>query len=180
MGHGITAALGTGVLRSALSIYISEHGNDPVNLLKLLNNHFLDVIPNLYATCYYAIIDLKQKKIILSKAGHPHPLIWKHAINDFLEFDCIGTGMGFIREAKFGSLEFSYEPGDKVLFFTDGVIEQHDGSWELYSIERLQNLFKNMILKGEGGMVEKINQDVRAFGQNEHLEDDVTMLLLEL
>lgn len=53
-GHGITAALVTGILKSAFIMLVKEYGNDPVEFLLRLNNHLYEVINNTFATCYYS------------------------------------------------------------------------------------------------------------------------------
>ncbi len=83
-GHGITASLGTGVLRSALASVVGELGRKPVELMSFLNNHFYEVLPNLYATSYCLLIDTKDKIIKLVKGGHHHPLIWRCSSESFL------------------------------------------------------------------------------------------------
>lgn len=72
MGHGITSALGTGVLKSAYSLSMEKLGEKPTRLMKFLNGHFLGAIPQLYATCYYALVDMK-KKTHQAGQGRPSP-----------------------------------------------------------------------------------------------------------
>ncbi len=179
MGHGITSALGTGVLKSAYSMIVKELGHKPIQLMKYLNRHFLGVIPHLYATCYYALIDMKAKKIHLAKAGHHHPLFWKKRRQDFVDIRCQGTGLGLVKKARFGKVEYPLERGDKILFYTDGIIEQKNPRGQMYSEGRLRNIFRDLIIREDGDIVKGIYNDMKFFASRKPIEDDVTLLLLE-
>jgi serine phosphatase RsbU (regulator of sigma subunit) len=179
MGHGITSALGTGVLKSAYSLSVNKLGLKPTHMMKFLSNHFLNVISQLYATCYYALLDMKRKKIKLAKAGHPHPLFWKKRDRDFIEINCQGTGLGLIKKTRFGQVEYSVEKGDRILFFTDGIIEQKNPRGEFYSEERLRKTFKDLSIRNAERILDHIHDDVKSFASGKPSEDDITLLLLE-
>ncbi len=181
MGHGITAAMGTGVLKSAFSFLIDEYGKEPIELLNKMNAHYVDVISHqLYATCYYAIINISEHKITFAKAGHHHPLFWKKSTDTLAEIECPGTGLGLMKVAKFGVAEYSYEPGDKLLFFTDGIIEQKNNAGEMYMLNRLTEKYLHAIEQKEKKILNYIFGDLTVYAEDQHFEDDVTLLLLEL
>lgn len=179
MGHGITSALGTGVLKSAYSMIVKELGFRPIQLMKFLNRHFLGVIPHLYATCYYAIIDMRNKKVHLAKAGHHHPLFWKKRRQDFVDIRCQGTGLGLVKKARFGRVSYPLEKGDRILFYTDGIIEQKNPRGQMYTEARLRNIFRDLILRDDGDIVQGIYKDMKSFASKRAIDDDVTLLLLE-
>jgi serine phosphatase RsbU (regulator of sigma subunit) len=179
MGHGITAALATGVLKSAYSIYSEQFGNDPARLMGMLNSHFLNVISELYATCYYSHIDKNRHTVTFAKAGHHHPFFWKKKTGEFVDIECSGSGLGLVHDAKFGKAEFSYDEGDKILLFTDGIIEQVNEKNEMYSESRLRNIFKDLIETEEPNILDAIFTDLKTYAGDIDFEDDITMLLLE-
>jgi serine phosphatase RsbU (regulator of sigma subunit) len=179
MGHGITSALGTGVLKSAYSLAVKGLGQHPARLMKFLNRHYLGVITNLYATCYYALIDMNKKKVGFAKAGHPHPLFWKRSMNGFKEIRCQGTGLGLVKKGEFGQVQYSIQEGDKMLFFTDGIIEQKNMAGEMYTESRLQRVFRELIGKDEPDVLKRLHDDLAAFAGEKPMGDDITLLLLE-
>jgi len=179
MGHGITSALGTGVLKSAYSLSMEALGEKPTRLMRFLNGHFLGAIPQLYATCYYALVDMNKKRIKLAKAGHPHPLFWKRRKKDFIDINCPGTGLGLIKKPRFGYVEYGIDRGDRILFFTDGIIEQQNPRGEMYSEARLKNRFRELIEKNDENIVDRIYDDLKAFSSKNPIDDDITLLLLE-
>ena len=82
-GHGISASLVTGVLKSAFSFLAPVYGSSPAVFMEHLNRHLCKMLNRLYATCYYAYINLKDNTVTFARAGHHHPLFWRSAEKRF-------------------------------------------------------------------------------------------------
>ncbi|MBP7585917.1 MAG: SpoIIE family protein phosphatase [Spirochaetes bacterium] len=179
-GHGVTAALATGILKSAFSILTAECGDRPSELMTRLNEHFSEVLSRkLFATSYYALIDAKAQKIITAKAGHHHPLFWKEEARDFLPMEGSGPGLGIIPDAVYTQREYAFGRGDRLIFFTDGIIEQFNFDHEMYSHKRLKELVRGLVQAGEKDILSKIYDDVIRYADGAPVEDDITLLMLE-
>ncbi len=178
-GHGITAALVTGVLKSAFVMLVKECGDDPVLFLSKLNNHLYEVINSIYATCYYTIIDTAEKKVIFAKAGHHQPFFWNSEKGNFRTISAKGPGLGIVDDPVYSITEVPYNEGDKLLFFTDGIIEQRNTDGEMYCSERLSKAFKSTILSGKKNILDSLLLNLHDFAGNVEYEDDITMLLYE-
>jgi sigma-B regulation protein RsbU (phosphoserine phosphatase) len=72
-----------------------------------------------------------------------------------------------------------YKEGDKLLFFTDGIIEQRNTDGEMYCSERLSKAFKSTILSGKKNILDSLLLNLHDFAGNVEYEDDITMLLYE-
>ncbi|NJN27460.1 MAG: SpoIIE family protein phosphatase [Cyclobacteriaceae bacterium] len=179
MGHGISAALATGVLRSAFAIFSKSFGSKPVALMNHLNEHFYEIFTSLFATSYYALIDIGNYTVTLSKGGHMHPLIWQSRTNTLLSVDLPGPGLGIIPKAQFHALTITIEKGDKMLFFTDGIIEQRNYEGEMFSEERLKQLYIKYCQERHENIVQSIYDDFTIFNDHNELQDDITLFLLE-
>jgi len=179
MGHGISGALATGVMKSGFTLFVKEYGARPVNLMTHMNSHFYEIFSTLYATGYYAMIDMGNKKIRMTKAGHHHPLFWKDSDQKLAVLESPGPGLGIIADAKFDEIVLDINKGDKLLFYTDGIIEQKNEDAEMYSQERLECIFKEKILEEENNILQVIIGDLTDFcGCNEY-DDDISLLLFE-
>ncbi len=179
MGHGISAALATGVLRSGFTIFAKEYGEQPVELMNHLNEHMYEIFTSLYATGYYALVDMETSTIRLCKGGHMHPLIWRSELNQLQEIDIPGPGLGIIPKAMFHEFKLNVSKGDKMLFFTDGIIEQRNPEGEMFSHDRLEELYIKFCQKQEENIVQSIYGEFSNFCHNNELQDDVTLFLLE-
>jgi serine phosphatase RsbU (regulator of sigma subunit) len=179
MGHGIAAALATGVLKSGFTIFSKKYGTQPIELMNRLNSHFYEIFTSLFATGYYALFDMNDYTVKLCKGGHMHPLVWKTKTSTILPIDLPGPGLGIIPKATFHELVIDIEKGDKVLFFTDGIIEQRNYEGEMFSQERLESLYAKYCLRKDENIVQSINADFKEFCDNNELQDDITLFLLE-
>lgn len=179
MGHGISAALATGVLRSGFAIFSKEYGEDPVAIMEHLNGHIYEIFTSLYATGYYALLDMTSSTVRLCKGGHMHPLIWKAKTGELLKINLPGPGLGIIPKAKFEELSIEVDKGDKMLFFTDGIIEQRNPAGEMFSHDRLEELYLHFCQQQEENIVQSMYTKFNEFCGNTELQDDVTLFLLE-
>ncbi len=178
-GHGISASLATGVLKSAFSFLAPDYGRVPVDFMSRLNNHLFHVLNRLYATCYYAYIDVVNMKISFSKAGHYHPFFWQASTGAFVDLESSGSILGLIENAEYECRTFDINTGDKILFYTDGIIEQRNCSSEMYSPERLAGVFMKNIKRDGQSIMDAIIADLEKFTGITGYDDDITMLLYE-
>ena len=69
--------------------------------------------------------------------------------------------------------------GDKMLFFTDGIIEQRNSEGEMFSHERLEELYVHFCSENNDKIVQSIYDEFNKFCNKCELQDDVTLFLLE-
>jgi len=179
MGHGIAAALATGVLRSGFTIFSKEYGENPIELMNHLNGHVYEIFTSLFATGYYALLDMNNSRVKICKGGHMHPLVWKSKQKHLMPIDLPGPGLGIIPKAQFHELEIKLDKGDKMLFFTDGIIEQRNHEGEMFSHERLESLYVKFCEAENEQIVQSIYDEFNDFCQGSELQEDVTLFLLE-
>jgi serine phosphatase RsbU (regulator of sigma subunit) len=179
MGHGITAALATGAFKSAFSIMIKDAAENPTLLLASLNNHFFKDISSLFASCIYCFLDMRKREITIARAGHYFPVFFKKKTNELIEMNMHGTALGIKKHAHFEQIIYPLEKGDKILFFTDGIIEQKDNQGEMYTEYRLRKKFLQLAQKNNERILNKIEKDLDQFASLEKKDDDITLLLME-
>jgi serine phosphatase RsbU (regulator of sigma subunit) len=180
VGHGITAAMATGVIKSALSIFSKESVSDPGEMMSRLNKHYFTIMQKYYATCYYAYFNTSNMTVSFSKGGHHQPLFWNDHTGDFIEVVTKGIGVGMMKNAEYQTSEYPIEKGDILLFYTDGILEQHNRKNEMFSFERLKMLLKNAILEDIPNKLEYIKKNFENFCDGMSVEDDITLFLIEI
>jgi len=179
MGHGITAALATGAFKSAFSLMVKDTAENPSLLLASLNNHFFKDISSLFASCLFSFIDLGKKEITIARAGHYYPLFYRKRIDDLEALELKGPALGIKKHAEYEQRIYKIDKGDKLLFFTDGIIEQRDAVGEMYSEKRLRTIFLSLAQKNAEHILKKIEFDLLNFSSDYKKDDDITLLLME-
>ena len=129
MGHGTAAGLMTMFLRRAL-VTRQLQGNTvcvkpPAEAVRQLHEELArQELPHAqFVTAAYAIIDVESLEIRLARGGHPHPL-QIDAEGEIRELRCQGGLLGVSGvEPEFDEYHGRLAPGDKVVFYTDGLEE---------------------------------------------------------
>jgi hypothetical protein len=126
-------------------------------------------------------LDCDSGRLEWLNAGHPAPLLVRRAkVVDALACTPVpplGLGLG-TSEASLAAA--SLEPGDRVLFYTDGVVEGRNAAGEPFGEDRLADLLAREIMAGQGPAetMRRLSHAVLAH-QERKLRDDATMVFLE-
>lgn len=188
-GHGIGAALNTMVIKSQLSIW-GKPGITVTETLGMLNNHLFALTDLDYATAVYAILDVPSRQLEYAVAGHPNPLLLRRdeAVR-MLEVSRLpasssgfraGLPLGLFEDGIYVSERVQLVPHDRVLLFTDGVIEWRDGEDNLLGMEGLRTL-----LEASGGQPLKaqvpwVLDQLKSLSPGQPPADDVNLLAFEV
>jgi len=155
-GKGVSASMLVAVLVGAIRSQ-AEHSFDPQAMLALLNRRMQGRAGDHFATCLAAEI-APDGTMRVANAGHLAPYI------NGREMELEGSlPLGFREEAAFPEAAVQLEPGDRLTFMTDGVVEARKAS-ELFGFERARSV------STEGA--EAIALAAQHFGQ----EDDITVV----
>ncbi|MGC3002578.1 SpoIIE family protein phosphatase [Streptomyces sp. G35A] len=120
MGSGITAAAAMGRLRTATNT-LASLDLDPAVLLEHLDRITGD-LDQAIATCVYAVHDPRRRQCVLANAGHLPPVRIRagHA-PELLDLPTgVPLGVGGV---GFSTTVVELEPGDRLVFYTDGLVE---------------------------------------------------------
>ena len=134
----------------------------------------------MFVTSLIAILDMQTMKLQYTNAGHNYPLIQhEDGSCDYIKevHGLFLAGMDFTR---YRQRELQMCPGDRLLFFTDGVTEAHDKNGMLYGEDRLAEVVKNTREESGEGVIAYILDDINSFARNEAQFDDITMLVLTI
>jgi len=178
-GKGISASLVTGVLKSAFAFLALDWGDKPDVFMSKLNNHLYDMLNRLYATCYYAYINITKKTISFSKAGHPHPLFWRSNKKIFEEIEIKGQLLGLSENAEYSTVTYELNKGDKILFYTDGIIEERTENSEMFGDDQLIKCFNSVIVENSDSLLDHLLSKFNDYIQKSAYDDDITLLLYE-
>jgi serine phosphatase RsbU (regulator of sigma subunit)/DNA-binding response OmpR family regulator/anti-sigma regulatory factor (Ser/Thr protein kinase) len=124
VGHGVRAATTMSELRNALRAFAVE-GHDPsAALVQLDRVAYATLGPGMVATVLFLIIDANTGTIAMARAGHPPPAL-RTADGRVRYLESEGRPpIGVQQPAGGGESAFSFEPGDTLLLYTDGLIER--------------------------------------------------------
>jgi serine phosphatase RsbU (regulator of sigma subunit) len=133
-GHGIDAVTGMVALRNCLR-GLAITGAGPAALLGWLNRVACHLTDGIIGTAVCGIYDPVSRTLRYARAGHLPPLLVRDGAAQALPLPD-GVLVGADPDARYQEVSTPLEPGDALVFFTDGLIERHDESID----ESLQSL----------------------------------------
>jgi serine phosphatase RsbU (regulator of sigma subunit)/predicted ester cyclase len=179
-GKGVPAALvmstSCGMLQAVSQALDSS---SPGEILEQVNETlFARIPPNMFVTCFYAILDPESGLLSYANAGHNLPCCrLEHAATT--DLSARGMPLGLMPGMRYEEKESVLAPGEGVLFYTDGLIEAHSTKGEMFGTPRLRSLLSE---RPEGGtkLSATLMEELENFaGEGWEQEDDITLLTLE-
>lgn len=177
-GHGVVGAIATGVLKSAFATWASAPEIAPAELATRLNAHCVSLLDDLFATAWFIQWDPAARKLSLSKAGHPAPLIWRARTGSFEEWEQGGVCIGFSEKSAYTQTTLAMDSGDLALFYTDGITEEENARHEAFGEGRLKDFVRRRLLAKPAAPLSELSAELESFSGKARFEDDVTALLL--
>lgn len=181
-GKGVAAALLMALTSSMVETHARQNDH-PADLLRSLN-HLLSPrlrANRMNAALLCAIFDLDNYKVMIANAGMIAPLFIRPQPDGGAEvslIDVSGFPLGSMPQAIYADTEIKLSPGDLLLFVSDGVVEAHDTSDELYGFERLEALMATMLNYDPVTIVTTILKDIQAYIGNAEQHDDITIIVV--
>ncbi len=188
-GKGVAAAL-LMALTSSMVEAQARVASQPSAVFQALNQLLSPRLKSSHmnAALLYAVFDLQQHTMTVSNAGMIAPLlihIGKAAANQAQGtakptcqlIDVGGLPIGTLPNAVYHDSTVMLEPGDIVLFVSDGVVEARSPGGDLFGFERLEQLITSATdLHVLVHLVALIQEQVREFMGTAEQHDDITIV----
>ena len=180
-GHGIPAALVNAMLKISFNDAIRKYSS-PGDIFRYINNTLLETIKtDEYLTGIIAIIS-PAHDVIFSNASHRKAIVMHAASGEIHEWDTAGLPVGAIAEANstYEDKITSLEPGDRILFYTDGLVEARNEKGKEFGESKLHELIRTTMDLKIGKARDYIISEWEEFINGIEPSDDVTLLILEI
>ena len=175
-GKGVPAALVMSSTRSMLRA-LARASNSPGEVLEQVNDLLVtDIPPNMFVTCFYAILDPESGRLRYANAGHDLPYLHRGR-GEAEELRARGMPLGLMPGMSYEEKETIVQAGESALFYSDGLVEAHDPKGEMFGFPRLQALIAEH--GRERSLGEFLLEELYSFvGEGWEQEDDITLLTL--
>ncbi len=174
-GHDLASTLWVAALK-ALAVEYASPLNLPGEVVRAINGALCRFMPpGAFFTLVYARVDHRSGRLSLASAGHPPAVILPagRAKPEILTLE--GDVAGAFPDAAFGLAERELGPGDRLLLFSDGLIEFRGATRE-DGIGRLATICAERRGQPLGAMVPAVAEELLAGRQ---VEDDTILMGVE-
>lgn len=181
-GHGLSASLLALMAHSMLSTFDDLVYTSPGVLLSGLNTFLYNKMAGNFLTAFYACIDTKKNEILYSNAGHPFPFIKSKGKAALQKLEAKGKLIGVVPQLVFAEERTKFEPGDKLILFTDGLLETSlDGRTINIEEERFEKEILDLCIQGVTPveLIKKAIGTIKKQSGFTGFYDDVTFLAME-
>ncbi len=181
-GHGITAALTVNRIHGELDRLFGENDDRPPgDVLKAVNRYFCVSLARhgIFATAVAARIDQDGDRLEWANAGHPPPFVLDTQ-GQCISLDSNALMLGVLDDPAYECATQSqgFCDGDRIVLYTDGVIEAHDDRYEMLDIEGFQQVLREKASRpAQRHLSEELLREVQHFRRGP-AEDDI--LIVEL
>jgi sigma-B regulation protein RsbU (phosphoserine phosphatase) len=176
-GHSTRAAVLMAMACALLRSYPKPPFH-PGEVLRDMNANLCKLKGDLFVTALYFVYHPASKTFRLARAGHPPPLIYRPSDGKTAELECEGTyPMAIYPYEDVPVTEGHLRPGDRLMLYTDGIVEQSDLAGELYGQERLSCQLARDDIHGPQEMLDAIIADVRDFAGGLPNQDDQAVIM---
>jgi serine phosphatase RsbU (regulator of sigma subunit) len=178
-GKGVPAALvmstTLGMIQLAAGALDSSSAGEVLS--RVNETLFARIPPNMFVTCFYAILDPESATLSYANAGHDLPYVLRGSGGECEELRARGMPLGLMPQMSYEEKEIVLQEGDSALFYTDGFVEAHDPQREMFGFPRLRALIAEHA--EEGPLGEFLMEELYSFvGEGWEQEDDITLLTL--
>ncbi|MFF3006779.1 PP2C family protein-serine/threonine phosphatase [Kitasatospora sp. NPDC057940] len=182
MGHdlasGLTAALALAACRNA-----RRNGADLPGLVASIDEALSRWFPDRFATGVFLRLDLASGVLRWSNCGHPAPLLIRDQV---VVADALvrppepPLGLAGLAPTTRQVHTLQLRPGDRLLMYTDGVIEAKGTDHEFFGLDRFADFVIRATAAGERAP-EALRRLIHALleHQNDALSDDATIMMVE-
>jgi sigma-B regulation protein RsbU (phosphoserine phosphatase) len=176
---GVPAALFMALSRTLLRATAID-GRPPSEVLLRANRLILsDSRAGLFVTCFYAVLDTTAHELQFANGGHNYPLHYSTADDTVYPLRAQGIVLGIVPQPQFEQLQITLNPGDVVLFYTDGVTEAMNGQRELFGDDRLAEVLRANHHRSPGAIIEAVLSAVGEFSSGQSQGDDITIVVMK-
>jgi serine phosphatase RsbU (regulator of sigma subunit) len=179
-GHGTPAAVMMAMTRTVFHAHPELHA-DAAGVLRKINDHFEYLWEDTgFVTAGYGVYDEASRVLRWACAGHCPPMLYRAASGNVQEIGCTPV-LPLVIEAlpEVPVTELRLEPGDRLLLYTDGVLDRTNAAGEFFGNARLRDTLAQAAAgsPGPARIIEGVTAAIDAFAAGAEPPDDLTLLV---
>jgi len=179
-GKSVSGAL---VMSLSRSVFRMVSGNElGVGEIMIRANRQIkkDIKSGMFVALLYAVLDTEERTLEICSAGQTQPIHLFAETGDAVLVETIGDTfpLGILSSADYQGTRVQLSPGDKVVFYTDGIVEAMNKKEEMYGFDRLLEVVRASRSMDADSLLTEIIGRVNTFAGGVEQHDDITVIVL--
>jgi sigma-B regulation protein RsbU (phosphoserine phosphatase) len=138
----------------------------------------------IFATAFYAVMDIQTGVIHFTNAGHPAPYALKRSKGTVErmadEKKRSEPAIGLFLDFEYTTFEYAMHDNDILFFFTDGIFEIQNDTNQLFGEKRLLAFVKERLNAAPEEMLDAILNEITLFSGTHEFADDACMVTMHV
>ena len=177
-GKGVPAALLMAFLRASLRAATHVGYAPQISMAKVKYLLWESIERNQFVTAFYGILDAGNKTLAYANAGHNPPLLL-NAKGEARFMERGGLPLGMFRDTRYHQYYLSFEPGQVLVLYTDGVTEATNPAGEEFGRDRLAKAVRSVANLPARELIASVQNEVLSWTDGKGATDDVTFFVIK-
>jgi|GEM_PF-168692 len=174
-GHGVPAALIASMVKVSVSSQ-ARLAHDPAAMMRELDQTLRREVRREFVTATYLWFDMEHRSVEVTNAGHAPPLLFRSGM--FLELGVPGPLLGRFANATRTTSKIALESGDRIVAFTDGIVEARDVRDEQFGEDRLKEIIRRCTDRDVAAVATEVFAAVHRWRGED--ADDLTIVVIDV
>jgi hypothetical protein len=177
-GHGLTSGIVMAMAKAALLVQVG-YDPGPRAVMNVLNDIVMRTAPKrMMMTFFFGLLDPATQTLRFSSAGHLDPYVYRARTKCLEPLSSWGFPLGVRRREPFMEHSVDFEDGDRLILYSDGLIEAIDDDGDPFGFERFEKTILACGHMDAEDIKKSLLNSIRKFTRNRPPEDDQTLVVV--
>jgi sigma-B regulation protein RsbU (phosphoserine phosphatase) len=181
-GKSVSGALVMSASRSVFRMLSEEELSVSESMMRANRRLKKDVKSGMFVALLFAVLNSKNRTLALCSAGQTQPIHISAKTGEAKLIETIGDTfpLGILDDVEYQETQIQLAPGDKVIFYTDGIVEAMNEKEEIFGFNRLLEVAHNARSMDAESLLTEILGKVDEFAGNAAQHDDITIIVVSV
>jgi serine phosphatase RsbU (regulator of sigma subunit) len=181
-GKSVSGALVMSAARSVFRMLSEEQLSVGEIMIRANRRSKQDMRKGMFIALLYAELNAKDRTVSLCSAGQTQPILLSSKTGEanLVQTEGDTFPLGIMDEADYQETQLQLAPGDRVVFYTDGIVEAMNEQEEIFGFERLLEVIRRARALDAGSLLKEILGRVNQFVGAATQHDDLTVIVVSV
>jgi serine phosphatase RsbU (regulator of sigma subunit) len=181
-GKSVSGALVMSASRSVFRMLSDDELSVGDSMIRANRRIKKDIKSGMFVALLYAILNTRDRSLSLCSAGQTQPIHCSARTGEVHLVETRGDTfpLGILEDVQYEETRFQLQPGDKIIFYTDGIVEAMNMQEEMFGFDRLMAVVQNSTAMSADALLQEINDRVNEFVGGFAQHDDLTVIVINV
>ncbi len=181
-GKSVSGALVMSASRSVFRMLSEEHLTVGETMTRANKRIKKDIKSGMFVALLYAVLDGRNNILSFCSAGQTQPIYFSSKTGEAMLKETLGDRfpLGILDETDYQETQIRLEPGDRLVFYTDGIVEAMNPNREIFGFDRLLQVVRKAGSMNADHLLKEITNQVNEFCGGASQSDDLTVIVVSL